>query len=136
MKTAAELYLIEEEEDKYWLGESNYQPMLDEFGTIALQVDDDDYQGDSRVLYCDGERWGWLQFGWGSCSGCDALQACESIEEIQTLMDGLYTDIKWFSSTEEALQFFIDHDWKGDYSWHASEQQEFVTKVVALLKEV
>ena len=32
-------------------GWSDYQPMLDAFGKVAIQVDDSDYQGDSRLLY-------------------------------------------------------------------------------------
>lgn len=128
MKTAAEIY--KEDDACSWY---DYDPMLAAFGEIVLQVDDSDYQGDSRVLYVDGDRVGFLQFGWGSCSGCDALQACSSIDEVQTLMDELRGQIRWFENKDAALAWFSTHDWEGDYSWHEQEQKTFVRQVKAFL---
>ena len=124
-----ELYKWESEHDDKWFPTiSNYQPILNSFGEIVIQVDDCDYQGDSRVLYNAGGAYGWLQFGWGSCSGCDSLQACGSWEDVQELSDSLENSIKWFGSAFEALLFFREHDWEGDYSWDDGEQAEFVKK--------
>ena len=136
MKTAAELYpdyAEEEKKDGSFYGPGDYTPILDNIGTVLLREDDDDYQGDSRVLYADGERIGFLQFGWGSCSGCDALHGCEHISEIQTLMDNLRDSVKWFANRAEALEWFKTHDWEGDYSWHDEEQKRFVEHALALL---
>ena len=70
-------------------GFCDYRPMIDSFGyEILLQVDDKDYQGDSRLLFRDVSRYGILIFGWGSCSGCDSLQACESLEDVEKLRNG------------------------------------------------
>lgn len=132
MKTAIELYpeyVKVEEEYGCFYGPGDYQPILSSFGIIVVQVDDNDYQGYSRVLYQDGNKFGWLQFGWGSCSGCDALQACTKMKEIQDLIDELRRDIKWFESSHKCLDFFNNHDWEGDYSWSQKEQLEFVEKV-------
>lgn len=61
-------------------GETNYfwdyKPIVNSFGKIIIQVNDGDYQEDSYILLEDDGRYGYLSFGWGSCSGCDALQAC------------------------------------------------------------
>ena len=122
MRTAIEIY------GKPFSEIANYQPMLEEFGKILIQVDVKDYQGDSFVLYQNGQRFGYLCFGWGSCSGCDALQACESFEEVQELMDKLYNSIRWFDSIKELKQFF-DKDMKGEYEYHLEEFHEFVYKV-------
>ena len=133
MKSAKEIYASELEyrDGEGWFSVCiDYTPMLKEFAEIIVEVDDDDYQGDSRVLYRDGQRYGYLQFGWGSCSGCDALQACSTIEQVQELMDELYQSIKWFDGKSEALKWFKEHDWEGDYSWHAYEQAEFVKKCI------
>lgn len=130
MRTAKELY----SQGGDGFGEEyDYQPILAEFGTIILQVDDDDYQGDSRVLYKDNGKIGYLEFGWGSCSGCDSLQACENYDEIQELMDELRQSIMWFESEKEALRYFKEHDWEGDFSWHAEEQKEFVAETLKIL---
>ena len=58
MKKASEIY----ESDFYW---TNYQPMLNEFGTILLQVDEKTWQGDSWLVYQKDNKFGYLSFGWG-----------------------------------------------------------------------
>ncbi len=114
---------------QYW---SDYQPMLEAFGTIAVQHDDCDYQGDSRVLFdCDG-RVGHLVFGWGSCSGCDALQACDTYDDLQNLCDSLQDDILWFDTYQEALDWFNSHDWQGDYGYE--DNKPYIEGAVAYLE--
>lgn len=111
--------------------ESDYTPMLDSFGyEKLLQVDDDDYQGDSRILYRNGEQYGLLIFGWGSCSGCDALQDCNSLEEIDTLRLSLHESIVW-RTAQEMRDYLEQHDWQGDYAY----SPEFVEKAKELLHE-
>lgn len=110
MKTARELY----ENDGYWY---DYQPMLNEFGEILHQVDDDGYRGDSFLIYKNDNKYGLLIFGWGSCSGCDALQGCTNIDEVQELMDQLYNDIKWFDSLQE-LKDYISNDDTVELKWY------------------
>ena len=107
---------------------SNYNQMLESFEyEILLKIDDDDWQGDSRVIFKDSRKYGWLQFGWGSCSGCDELEGCgHNIEALQQLQKTLFNSIKWFDSLENAIEFFDNHDWQGDYSWHRKEQQDFI----------
>ena len=111
----------------------DYQPMLDAFGKIVIQVDDNDYSGDSRLLYDENGKIGVLIFGWGSCSGCDALQACCSIQEVQELCDTLQESIKWFDNKKQALEYFKSHDWQGDYSWHIRATKEFINKCIEYL---
>lgn len=109
----------------------DYNPMLGAFGTIAIQHDDNGYQGDSRVLYdCDG-RVGHLIFGWGSCSGCDALQACSNYEELQALCNSLQDDILWFDTYSEALAWFQSHDWEGDFGY--ADNKPYIEQVIAYL---
>lgn len=114
----------------YW---DDYQPLLEAFGNIVVQVDDDDYQGDSRLLYSDEARIGYLQFGWGSCSGCDALQACDTLDQLQELADHLTDDFKIFESKSDALQWFLGHDWEGDYHTNDDNQKKFVKKAIEWL---
>ena len=50
--------------DEYYYGVYDYQPMLAMMGDIVVQVDDNDYQGDSRLLFKDDDaRYGFLRFG-------------------------------------------------------------------------
>jgi len=118
---------------EYFWAPGDYGPLLESFGyPILLRVDDSDYQGDSRVLFRNVEQYGWLQFGWGSCSGCDALQACNSYEDIEKLRETLHGQIKW-GTREELLKYFTEKDWTTDYSWHSEEQKRFVEEVKKLL---
>jgi hypothetical protein len=140
MKPIAEVYpqyIAEFEEDGSFYGPGDYGPMLDSFGyETLLQVDDHDYQGDSRLLYKDGGRIGYLNFGWGSCSGCDSLQACSSPSDLEELQQRLFNSITWFDSAAEALAWFNEHDWEGDYSWNQDEQTEFVTRAKEILGQL
>ena len=112
-----------------------YQPMLKAFGNIVLQVDDTGWNGDSRVLYNNDGLIGYLIFGWGSCSACDALQACEDLDDVQNLCDQLQGMIKWLGTKEEALTYFHTHDWEGDYVWYDDEGKDFINKAIGYLKE-
>ena len=141
MKTAKELYpdCILEYNDytkmltgkfDYWSEAFDYQPMLENFGEILIQIDDKDYQGDSRVLLKNNNKYGILLFGWGSCSGCDSLQGCNSYEEIDDLIKDLYNDIIWFESLEDCKNWVKNRDWELQYSYHCDETKEFIEKVV------
>lgn len=110
MKTARELYpyALKDDEwgDKCFLIIKDYQPILDSFGEILLQIDDNGYQGDSRVLYKLPNEIGILQFGWGSCSGCDALMDCDSYEEVDEFIQHLHSRILRYPSLQEAIEYF------------------------------
>lgn len=129
-----DLYPAYYEED-YWSAPGDYTPLLQAFGGVLLRVDDHDYQGDSRLLYAPlAGRYGLLIFGWGSCSGCDALQGCNSHQDLQDLADHLESQILWKTRTE-MIAYFKEHDWEGDYSCHAPETQRFIRLALALLEE-
>ena len=115
----------------YW---GAYSVLLDSFGYETLvQVDDEAYQGDSRILFRDGDRHGVLIFGWGSCSGCDALQACESKAEAEELRRDLHESIHWEESRDGIWDWLCGRDWIGQYSWHADETKQFLAECLRLL---
>jgi hypothetical protein len=122
MKKADEIY------DNSW-GWWDYQPMLNEFGNIILQKDEQNYQGDSFLIYEKDDKYGYLTFGWGSCSGCDALQGCNSISEVQELMDRLYSSIEWFDSLDALKEYFEETDWTLQYQYSIPEFKEFLIEV-------
>jgi len=130
MKPLKDVYpTIDDEAPSFY----DYSPLLTSFGyEIFLKVDDTDYQGDSRLLFKDGERIGLLIFGWGSCSGCDALQACGSFNEVEVLRAQLHEQIKWFESKAEARNYFLTHDWAGDYHGESEETVQFIAQAMPL----
>ena len=109
----------------------DYSPIIKSFGDVLVQVDEEDYSGDSFVLLRKDDQYGFLCFGWGSCCGCDALQACETVEDIDELIDELQDDIKWFDSLAEAKAYIADDPLRrGSHYYHAEEWNEFKTKVM------
>lgn len=117
----------------YFSAPCDYDPILRAIGTIAFRVDDNDYQGDSRVLFRGADdRWGLLIFGWGSCSGCDALAGCNSPAEVEALAAQLAHDTRW-GTKEEIGAYVCDHDWAGDYGWYSGETRRFVREVAVIL---
>lgn len=119
------------DDEAYFYGPGDYQPIIDELGDPVVQVDDDDYQGDTRILYRKDGRYGLLNFGWGSCSGCDGLRACTSFREIEELIQGLEDGIVWFDSLEAAKDYVCnDKDRIASYYWHQEEWKEFKQKVM------
>lgn len=132
MKSYIELY-GEDADSEYFWGPSNYQPIIDAIGTPVVQVDDQDCQGDTRVLFADGDRIGFLIFGWGSCSGCDALQACSNPSEVEELASGMEKDTQWFDSKSDALKFFVERDWDVQWSWGSGETRQFVREALQYL---
>lgn len=109
----------------------DYDPIIRSFGEVLVQVDDEDWSGDTRVLLRKGNRHGFLNYGWGSCSGCDALQACGSYEEVDQLIDSLEGDIKWFDTLAEAQVYIAnDAERQGSYYYHQAEWGEFKAAVM------
>lgn len=131
MKLSIDLYPGQYREGAdYNFGPYDYQPILESFGEILIQVDDNDYQGDSRVLLHSDLGYGVLIFGWGSCSGCDSLQSCSSYDEIDNLIKDMFNDTKWFKSLEECQTWAKNRDWELQYSFHCDETKDFVDKLI------
>ena len=118
--------LMPQDPDDSWFCFYDYEPMIYHFGEVLHRVDIGRYQGDTLVLYKHRETgdYGYLRFGWGSCSVCDALQSCSNWNQVQALLDDLRNSIKWGDS-QEILLFLIEHDWEGDGFFPVADAIEF-----------
>lgn len=90
------------------------------------------YQGSSFALLAHDGEYGYVTFSWGSCSGCDAMQAAEgdldaTVEVFLSLLRGT----KWFPSLD-AAKVYIAGIGGELHEWHLDEFKEFQTKVAAL----
>lgn len=121
------------------LTEGKYGPSYEDLYTsvdleIILKTDAGDYQGDSFLLLKDTkDRYGYAEFGWGSCSGCDSLQGCSSPKEYEELRQELINGIIWRDSADEMLDFFYNRDWEGQWSSNKEEHEGFRKEVVEYL---
>jgi thioredoxin-related protein len=122
MKKASELFPKAEFYD--------YECIVKEFGEILINIYDDSYQGDWRVLIKKDNKYGILIFGFGSCSGCDALQSCRTYEEVDKLIEEMYNNIFWFDDLESCKKWVRERDWELQYSWHCDETKDFIEKVL------
>jgi hypothetical protein len=109
---------------------ADYDDVVSCFGTIVMELRDDDYQGDERYLLEKNGKYGYTIIGFGSCSGCDWLQGCSTKEEKIDLILEIERDIKWFESLDDIKKYFKEKDWELEYSWHQKETKEFINKVL------
>ena len=133
-KPIKEVYNYDDEESFYCSGD--YEPLLESYGYLIVEKEDDhDYQGDSRVLYYDNinNKLGVLIFGWGSCSGCDALQACSSLKDIEELRESFHNNIRWFDSIYSLKEYIEEFDHEGQYYCHQTEWANFINKVSTMI---
>lgn len=107
-----------------------YLDLIDTFDCEVIIINSDsDYQGDSRLLLKNQEKYGILIYGWGSCSGCDAFLSCQNdIDDLLELRNQLWRQIDW-KDKSEIIEYINNHDWEGDYSWHNEETRNFVCEL-------
>ena len=120
----------------------SYDTIVEKFGTVVASTEDDGYQGSSyyvikrlaRRMYEENEsaQYGYLTFGWGSCSGCDALLGCSSYDELQELVDGLEASVRWFPTKNALKAWAKDFDWGGEWCANEAACKEIQEKIMDL----
>lgn len=113
----------------------SYQGLVDTFEVeTLLEGEAGDYQGDLFFLLRDGDRYGFLVFGYGSCSGCDALEGCYgNPKAMEELRDELWESVRW--ETGEALaEFFTTKDEKLEWWGYGSGYEDFKAEAVKILR--
>lgn len=117
----------------------DYEDLIRSMGVTILESDRfGSYQGDMIfVLQVDGQ-FGFLVFGYGSCSACDALQACDTYEELDNLRQRLYDDIRRFDTAEEVADWMekeLDDD-SPSSGWYFYEEEavEFIRDLAPRLR--
>jgi hypothetical protein len=112
----------------HFFSPADYDPMIMSIGRVLVQWDEDDYQGDTVALIERDGQYGILIFGWGSCSGCDALQACDSYQEIDDLRRELFDATRW-GTADEIIAWVHDHDWNGSFLYSRFPTERFIAAV-------
>ena len=98
----------------------SYEPIIGSFGVVLVRGRSGKWHGDTFVFLQSPEtgKYGFLFFSWGSCSGCDALQACQSYKDVDDLIDHLRSRIRWFDSVDAAKNWLREADHELEcYSW-------------------
>lgn len=116
------------EQDRY----PSYSMLVSCHGAILTSVSDHDYHGDQRWLVRTPEGlFGIVISGFGSCSGCDVLQACVSPEDYDEIRKSLAP--KWFKSPAECTAYLTGKDWETHHSFRVEESARFVKQCLEVL---
>ena len=111
-----------------------YHGIYDQFGAVFYEESVGSYQGDSVVLLLKDGWYGYLFFGWGSCSGCDSYEAAEGDpKEVLELAKDMHRVIKWFKTLEEVQQHVLDRLGVGSIEASYNDEWEKVCKEVCEL---
>jgi len=109
-----------------------YTALLKSFGfDLVLNFDIGQYQGSTYCIFRDLPRYGYMVFGWGSCSGCDSLEACSSYEDLDKLRQSLFNSIRWFESAPDCAKYLLSKDWETEVgSLDSDEQKKFLNEAL------
>ncbi len=114
----------------------NYDRLMDCIdGDIIDHAYENNYQGDAWFMFKNNDMYGYLVFGWGSCSGCDALQGCSCIEDVEKLLVSLDMSIIW-KTKEEMLEYFKTKDWSLEFYYENidSNFNKFKDRIILALE--
>jgi hypothetical protein len=111
----------------------SYQELVDSFEVKEVFSEhDNDYQGDSFYLLKNGTKHGILIFGWGSCSGCDTLEAIGSdFKEVTAFRNDLWNSIQWFDTKADVRKYIKSKDFDLEWYRHHDGGLRFIEKLKA-----
>jgi hypothetical protein len=107
----------------------SYAQIVDSFGVnivAAISIGDD--QGDELYLIELNDDYGLLTVGYGSCSGCDALQGDESPDGHAKLRREMWRSIDWRGSALDTLTWWRARDWAGQFYGSSVELDDFLKR--------
>lgn len=114
--------------DSQWLSYS-YDDLIESMEVeVLIEKHDGSYQGDSFYLVQKGDEYGLLIFGWGSCSGCDALESCSTYEQVVNLRNNMYEEIDWMP-LDEFKNYILNKDFETEWYFHYEGGKDFVNQL-------
>lgn len=106
----------------------NYESLVESQGIeVLLSLYMGEYQGDILMLVRNRQgQFGILTAGYGSCSVCDALQACDGdADEYDKLAKNLCGSVIW-EEPENIIDYLNNKDWEGSYYGRADGLDDFI----------
>ena len=102
-----------------WSGlfrEKGYEVVADE----AFGQWQGDYVFVIREAYSEMPDFGVVVAGFGSCSYCDALQACGSQEDVDALFEQTMASVEWYRNAVD-VQYWLLGQARNEMRWYAHE---------------
>ena len=121
----------------------DYEDIVKSWGFTVLDLTQcGSYQGDFVVLLADGDRRGFTQFGYGSCSGCDVLEAVapwgdgpdDDWSAVENLRRDMADGIRWYDSPGDLASYLLALDEGNEWWLHDSEVKGIVSNYIVRLE--
>jgi hypothetical protein len=91
------------------------------------------YQGDLLVICKKGNKFGMVVTGFGSCSGCDAFQACHGDpKKLRALRDTLCKNIIWRDITK-FISYLRTKEWRNEFYYGEEKLPKFIDDTIEKL---
>jgi hypothetical protein len=104
---------------EYYEAPMSYDEIVATQGEIIKDWVIASWQGDYVYLLKNNEKFGFIVIGYGSCSGCDALQGCENDEEFNQLKKEIVDRIFW--GTAGDIEAYIINDNANRWYYHEED---------------
>lgn len=96
-----------------------------------------DWQGDEHFLVKRGDEYAHVVLGYGSCSHCDTLQACQDAEdpfaELAEYANDVAGRIMW-RTKDEIMTYLKEHDAEGSWYGGGEDWKQFQKECFDALK--
>lgn len=90
------------------------------------------YQGDYVYLLKNGDKYAFTVIGYGSCSGCDALEGCGDDEEFSALKEDIISGIVW--GTKQDVYDYVNNQEANRWYFHEEDWVDIRKDVLEILK--
>lgn len=116
----------------YYQAPMSYDEIVATQGEIIKDWVFGSYQGDYIYLLKKDNEYALVVIGYGSCSGCDALEACGNDEEFEELKQDIIKSIVWVTQ-EDILNDLNDEELNRWY-FHEKEWEDVKAQIIGILK--
>lgn len=111
----------------------SYDEIIATQGEIIGQWVMGTWQGDYIYLLKNDDKYSFFVIGYGSCSGCDALESCDNDEEFNELKEDIINRIAW--GTKKEIIDHITNEEANRWYFHEYGWEEIQKEALDLLNE-
>lgn len=116
---------------EYYSPPMSYDEIVATQGEILKDWVMGDWQGDYIYLLKKDDKYSAVVIGYGSCSGCDALQACDNDEDFEALKQDVLRTIVWV--TKEDILNDLDDEELNRWYFHEEDWEDIKKEIKEIL---
>lgn len=116
---------------EYYYPPMGYDEIVATQGEVIGQWVMGTWQGDYIYLLKNKDKYSFFVIGYGSCSGCDALESCENDEEFNELKQDIINRIAW--GTKQEIVDHINNEEANRWYFHEDGWEEIQKEALDLL---